>query len=136
MKLADTMKIVVTIARLLLGAVFVVFGLNLFLNFLPQGPMPVGVAGEYFGLMAGTHYLQVVAVFEVIPGLFLLFNRYVPLALAVLAPVIFNILVVHTVIGPGGLHLLLAIIVALLWALVVHQHRSTFDIFFQKRSEA
>jgi hypothetical protein len=135
MKLAATMKIVVTIARVLLGAVFVFFGLNLFLNFLPHGPMPAGVAGVFFGVMASTHYLQVVAVFQVIPGLFLLFNRYVPMALAILAPVIFNILVVHTVIGPGGLHLLLAIIVALLWALVAHRHRAAFDVFFQKRAE-
>jgi glycerol-3-phosphate acyltransferase PlsY len=107
--------------------------LNLYLHFIPMGPMPTGVAGQYFGVMASTHYLYVVAVFQVIPGLFLLFNRYVPLGLAVLAPVIFNILVVHVLIGPSGVNLLLAVIVALLWVLVYHRHRSAFRGLFQKR---
>jgi hypothetical protein len=132
MKLAATMKIVVMIARLLMGAVFVFFGMNLFLNFL-HAPMPTGVAGEFFGVMASTHYLWVVAVFQVIPGLFLLFNRYVVLALALLAPVVFNILVVHILIAPSGL--LVAVIVAMLWMLVFHRHRSAFSGLLQKRTE-
>jgi len=126
------MKIVVMIARLLMGAVFVFFGMNLFLNFL-HAPMPTGVAGEFFGVMASTHYLWVVAVFQVIPGLFLLFNRYVVLALALLAPVVFNILVVHILIAPSGL--LVAVIVAMLWMLVFHRHRSAFSGLLQKRTE-
>ena len=133
MKLAATMKIAATIARLLLGAIFVVFGMNLFLHFLPMGPMPTGPAEEFFGALTSTPYIQVIAVFQVIPGLFLLFNRYVPLGLAVLAPVIFNILVVHVLIGPSGVNLLLAVIVALLWVLVYHRHRSAFRGLFQKR---
>ncbi len=132
MKLAATMKIAVTIARLLLGAVFVVFGLNMFLHFLHM-PMPTGVAGEFFGVLTSTHYIQVIAVFNVVPGLFLLFNRYVVLGLALLAPVIFNILVFHITMAPGGL--LLAVIVALLWMLVYHRHRSSFKGLFQKRTE-
>jgi len=132
MKLAATMKIVVMIARLLMGAVFVFFGMNLSLNFL-HAPMPTGVAGEFFGVMASTHYLWVVAVFQVIPGLFLLFNRYVVLALALLAPVVFNILVVHILIAPSGL--LVAVIVAMLWMLVFHRHRSAFSGLLQKRTE-
>ncbi len=132
MKLAATMKIAVTIARLLLGAVFVVFGLNMFLHFLHM-PMPTGVAGEFFGVLTSTHYIQVIAVFNVVPGLFLLFNRYVVLGLALLAPVIFNILVFHILMAPSGL--LLAVIVALLWMLVYHRHRSAFKGLFQKRTE-
>jgi uncharacterized membrane protein YphA (DoxX/SURF4 family) len=132
MKLAATMKVVATIARLLLGAVFVVYGMNLYLHFLPM-QMPTGVALEFLGALASTHYLYVIAVFEVIPGLFLLFNRYVPLALALLAPVIFNILVFHTLMDPSGL--LLAVLVALLWVLVYHRHRSAFLGLFQKRAE-
>ncbi len=132
MKLTATMKIAATIARLLLGAVFVVFGLNMFLHFLHM-PMPTGVAGEFFGVLTSTHYIQVIAVFNVVPGLFLLFNRYVVLGLALLAPVIFNILVFHILMAPSGL--LLAVIVALLWMLVYHRHRSAFKGLFQKRTE-
>lgn len=129
MKFAATMKIVVMIARLLLGAVFVVFGLNVYLHFLHM-PMPTGVALEFLGVLASTHFLQFVAAFQVIPGLFLLFNRYVPLGLALLAPVIFNILLFHILMAPSGL--LLAVIVALLWVLVYHRHRSAFSGLFQK----
>ena len=120
MKLAATMKIVVMIARLLLGAIFVVFGMNVYLHFLPM-QMPTGVALEFLGALASTHYLYVIAVFEVIPGLFLLFNRFVVLGLALLAPVVFNILVFHILMAPSGL--LLAVIVAMLWMLVFHRHR-------------
>lgn len=133
MKLAATMKIAVMIARLLLGAIFVVFGMNLFLHFLRMGPVPAGPATDFLGALASTHFLYVVAVFQVVPGLFLLFNRYVVLGLALLAPVIFNILVFHIVMDPGGL--LLAVIVALLWMLVFHRHRSAFSGLLQKRTE-
>jgi hypothetical protein len=71
-------------------------------------------------------------VFEVIPGLLLLFNRYVPLALALLVPVIFNILVFHILMAPSGAPL--AIIVAMLWMLVFHRHRSAFAGLAQRRS--
>lgn len=132
MNLAATMKIIVMIARLLLGAVFVFFGMNLFLNFL-HAPMPTGVAGAFAGALASTHYIQVVAVFQVIPGLMLLFNRYVPLGLAVLAPVIFNILLFHILMAPSGAPV--AIIVAMLWMLVFHRNRSAFRGVFQRRTE-
>jgi len=133
MKLAATMKIVAMIARLLLGVIFVVFGMNIFLHFIPMGPMPAGPAADFLGAMASTHYLYVIAVFEVFPGLFLLFNRFVVLGLALLAPVIFNILVFHILMAPSGL--LLAVVVALLWMLVFHQHRSAYKSLLQKRAE-
>jgi hypothetical protein len=133
MKLAATMKIAATIARLLLGAIFVVFGMNLFLHFLPMGPMPTGPAEEFFGALTSTPYIQVIAVFQVIPGLFLLFNRFVVLGLALLAPVVFNILVFHILMAPSGA--LLAVIVAMLWMLVFHRHRSAFSGLLQKRAE-
>jgi hypothetical protein len=132
MKLAATMKIVVMIARLLLGAAFVFFGMNVYLHFIPM-QMPTGVALEFLGALASTHFFYVIAVFEVIPGLLLLFNRYVALGLALLAPVIFNILVFHILMAPSGA--LLAVIVALLWMLVFHQHRSAFKGLLQKRAE-
>ena len=50
------MKIVTLIARVLLGLVFVVFGFNKFVMFIPAGPMPVGAAGEFTKLLMSTHY--------------------------------------------------------------------------------
>ena len=74
------MKILVLIARLLLGLVSVVFGLNGFLNFLSMGPMPTGLAGQFMGALVLSHYYWVVAALQIIGGVLLLVNRFVPLA--------------------------------------------------------
>ena len=73
------MKIVILIARLLLGLIFVVFGLNGFLNFLSMGPMPTGLAGQFVGALILSHYFWVVAALQIIGGVLLLVNRFVPL---------------------------------------------------------
>jgi putative oxidoreductase len=127
------MKIAATIARLVLGLVFLVFGLNLFLHFLPMGPLPAGPAGQFFGAQAATHYMYVVAVFQVVPAILLLINRYVPLALALLAPVIVNIFLVHLLMAPSGLPL--AIVVTILWLVAAFRVRSAFLGLFQQRVE-
>ena len=96
------MKTASTIARFLGGVIFLVFGLNGFLNFIPLPP-PGGIAGQFMGALYASHYLWVIFAFQVIAGVLLLANRYVPLAVAVLAPVIVNILTFHAL---GGEHLL------------------------------
>ena len=95
------MKIVTLIARILLGLVFLVFGLDKFYPFIPQGPMPAGVAGQFMGALFSTHYIMFVGVFETVGGLLMLINRYVPLALCLLAPVIVNILLVGLLMTHG-----------------------------------
>ena len=67
------MKIAATIARYLLGLIFLVFGLNKFFNFIPSGPMPTGVTGQFMGVMIGTKYIMMVGLFETVGGLLLLF---------------------------------------------------------------
>src|SRR6266550_1146311 len=81
------MKTVSVIARYLAGVIFLVFGLNGFLNFIPLPP-PGGIAGQFMGALYASHYLWVIFAFQVIAAVLLLVNRYVPLAVAVLAPVI------------------------------------------------
>src|ERR1700674_2634694 len=88
------MRTVSAIARYLAGVVFLVFGLNGFLNFIPLPP-PGGPAGQFMGALYGSHYLWVIFAFQVIAAVLLLINRYVPLAVAILAPVIVNILTFH-----------------------------------------
>jgi len=73
------MKIPGIIARYPLGLIFV-FGLNGFLHFIPASP-PAGVAGQFFGALYVSHYLPVIFLLLLIPGIFLLLNRFVPLAL-------------------------------------------------------
>ncbi|HVC48279.1 MAG TPA: hypothetical protein VND90_13630 [Terracidiphilus sp.] len=125
------MKIAATIARYLLGLIFLVFGLNHYLNFIPMGPMPTGLAGQFTVALLQSHYIYVVAVFEVVPAILLLVNRYVPLALTLLGPVIFNILLVGILLTRQALPI--AILVTLLWFLVFFGVRSAFAGLFQRR---
>src|ERR1700761_3740831 len=122
------MRIASLVARYLAGVIFLVFGLNGFLHFIPLPP-PEGVAGQFMGALYVTHYLWVIFAFQVIAGALLLINRYVPLALAILAPVIVNILVFHITMAPSGLPL--ALFVAVLWAAVFIEVRPAFSGLFQ-----
>jgi uncharacterized membrane protein YphA (DoxX/SURF4 family) len=74
------MKVAALIARLLLGLVFLVFGLNGFLNFLPL-PALTGLAGQFIDVLAASHFMVFVFTVEMLGGLLLLVNRFVPLAL-------------------------------------------------------
>src|SRR3954463_11712747 len=99
------MKKLSAVARVLLGFLFVVFGLNGFLNFIPLGPMPAGLAGQFTAALVESHYMSVVLLVELAAGVLLLVNRYVPLGLTLLAPVIVNILLFHLFMAPSGLPL-------------------------------
>src|SRR6267378_2840509 len=126
------MKIVTTIARLLLGLVFVVFGLNGFLNFISMGPMPSGLAGQFIGALALSHYFWVVAALQVAGGALLLVNRFVPLGLVLLGPVIVNIVLYHVFLNPSGIAL--AVVVVILWLIVFYGHRQYFSGIFAQRT--
>jgi len=126
------MRIVALIARILLGLVFFVFGLNGFLQFMPMGPMPTGLAGQFVGALFQSHYFWVVAGLQVIGGALLLINRYVPLGLVLLGPVIVNILLYHLLLFPTGF--LMPIVVTVLWFIVFYTHRQNFSGIFAQRA--
>jgi putative oxidoreductase len=125
------MRIVALVARLLLGLVFFVFGLNGFLNFI-HAPLPTGLAGQYLNALIQSHYIFVVAAVQVIGGALLLVNRYVPLALTILGPMLVNILSYHVFLNLTGLPL--ALVVILLWAILAWRHRQAFAGIFVQRS--
>ena len=127
------MKTASTIARYLSGVIFLVFGLNGFLHFIPLPP-PSGVAGQFMGALFVSHYLTLIFALQVIGGVLLLANRYVPLALAILAPVIVNILSFHALMAPSGLPL--ALFVTVLWALVFVHVRTAFAALFRAHFQA
>jgi putative oxidoreductase len=118
------------IAQYLVGVIFLVVGLNGFLNFIPLPP-PGGIAGQFMGALYASHYLWVIFAFQVVAAVLLLVNRYVPLAVAVLAPVIVNILSFHALMAPIGLPL--AFFVAVLWAAIFVDVRPAFTGLFQSR---
>ena len=124
------MKIASLIARYLLGLLFVVFGLNGFLHFIPMA-MPDGTAGQFLGAIFVSRFYVVLYVLEVVPAIMLLVGRYVPLALVLLGPVIVNIFLYHAFMQPSGLPL--AIIVVVLWVLVAAGVRSAFRGILQAR---
>ena len=126
------MKIAVLIARTLLGLLFLVFGLNGFFHFIPMPP-PTGLAGQYMGALFVSHYLVVVFLLQVVGGALLLANRYVPLGLLLLGPVLVNILLFHIAFYPAGLPL--PLFLAVLEILLVYAYRASFAGIFAAKAE-
>ena len=122
-----TMKIVTLAARILLGLMFLVFGLNGFLHFIHQPP-PTGLALQYFMVLSASHIMVVVFLLQVIGGALLLVNRFVPLALVLLGPVIVNILLFHITMEPAGLPP--GLVALVLWLIVFYSVRSVFAGIF------
>lgn len=125
------MKITALIARCLLGLVFFVFGLNGFLHFIPVPPPKEPLAGQYLGALAVSHYFVVIYLLQLVPGALLLANRFVPLALTLLAPVLANIVFFHAFMAPEGLPLPLGL--SVLWLIVAFYYRDAFLGLFQAR---
>jgi len=125
------MKIVVAIARILLGLIFAFFGSNILFHFLPTPPMPPGPLKDFNDIMQSTHYILMVGFFQVLGGLLLLINRYVPLALTILAAMIVNILTTHLLVMHGGFPI--PILVVILWFLVFWHARAAFSGIFQAK---
>src|SRR5258708_1818689 len=98
-------------ARLSLGLVFAVFGLNGFLNFLPTPSGTPEAALAFAGALVKTGYMfPLIKGTEVLVAVLLLSNLFVPLALALIAPVIVNIVVFHAALAPSGLGLALVLL--------------------------
>ena len=126
------MKIAALIARILLGLIFLVFGLNGFLQFIPVGTLPPGLAGQFFSVLLQSHYVYFVSFFQLAGGVLLLANRYVPLGLTLLGPVIANILAYHLFLDHQGLPL--ALVVLILWCVLAFRNRRHFAGLFVQRT--
>jgi uncharacterized membrane protein YphA (DoxX/SURF4 family) len=115
-----------TVARILFGLMFFVFGLNGFLNFIPppSTPMPERAVAFGMALMQTGYMFPLIKGTEVLAGLLLLSNRFVPLALLLLAPVVVNIVAFHAFLAPDGI--VIAGVHAALVAYVAWAHRRSF----------
>lgn len=125
------MKIVELIVRTLLGLVFVVFGLNGFLNFM-KGDLPPGLPGQFLGALVQSHYILAVCVIFIIGGLLLVINRYVILGLVLLAPIIVNILLYHAFMAPSSIGM--GLVVTLFWCFLAFYHRRHLASLFVQRT--
>lgn len=122
-----------TAARILLGLIFTVFGLNGFLNFLPMPPMP-DAAGTFLGALVGSGYLMaLVKGTEVAVGLLLLSNRFVPLALTVIAPIVLNIVLFHAFLAPAGM--VVPLVVLALELFLAWSYRDAFAPMLKAKNE-
>jgi putative oxidoreductase len=119
------MKIAAMIARILLGLIFLIFGANGFFHFLPMPPMPPSDAATFATILMKTHYMPIVSAIQMIGGALLLINKFVPLGLTLLGPVIVNIFLFHALMAPSGLPL--AMVVIVLWAVDFWYYKKAFD---------
>lgn len=120
------MRYITILARILMGLVFLVFGLNGFFHFIPQpkDAMPAG-AMDFFGALMKTHYMiPLIFATQTLAGVLLLLNRFVPLALALIAPVVVNIISFHLFLAPSGIPL--AAVVLILELFLAWSYRKAF----------
>jgi uncharacterized membrane protein YphA (DoxX/SURF4 family) len=128
------MKTVYLIARIGLGVIFGLLGVNGFVPFLPIPPTIPPVAATFFGAMVVSHYSYFVFAAQVIAGLLVLFNRYVPLAIVTLAAVLANVWAFHITMWPAAIFPM-PIIATVLWFTVAWSIRSSFAPLFAKKVE-
>jgi uncharacterized membrane protein YphA (DoxX/SURF4 family) len=120
------MKVATIIARVLLGLIFVVFGSNAFLHFLPMPPLPQGITGEYLHAFFASGYVYAIGGLQVIGGLLLLIGRFVPLGLTILGAIIVNIWLFHILMAPELGGMVPALIVLILEVFLVLRYREAF----------
>lgn len=125
------MNLAATVSRILLGLVFFAAGLSGFLLIAHPPAPPPGLAGQFQDVFFQSRWVLFVDGVELIGGILLLANRYVPLALTALAAVIANIIVFHLTMAPIGLPI--AAIITALWAVVASRHRASFAPLFMHK---
>jgi putative oxidoreductase len=126
------MKIATVIARYLMGLIFTVFGLNGFFNFIPATSMPP-LATQFFTVLVTSHFMVPIFLLQLASGLLFLSNRYVPLALTLIGPIIFNILLFHITMNPSGI--VPGAIATVCWAIVFASVRPAFAGIFRQHSQ-
>ncbi len=117
------MRLTSTISRILLGLIFTIFGLNGFLHFIPSPPLD-GLVLQFLTVLLASHFYVLIFGVQLVCGVLLLVNQYVPLALVTLAAVLANILTFHITMQPQGLPP--ALIAVVLWILTALPLRAQF----------
>ena len=125
------MKMTAIIARYLMGLIFIVFGLNGFLNFIPQPPPSNPLTVQFFVSVSQSHFAAFFFAIQLLGGLLLISGYFVPLALTLLAAELYNILAFHLMFSPATIAP--ALVTSVLWVLVFLEHRESFNGIFRAR---
>ncbi len=97
------MKTLTVISRIVLGAIYVIFGLDYFLHFIPYQPAHTGAAAALKNGLIATGYLYpMMKWIQIVGGLSLIINRYAPFSAVVLFPISLNVFLFHTILVPSG----------------------------------
>ena len=97
------MKVAVFISRIVLGFLYLVFGLDYFFHFIPYQPLHTGKTGAFIAGLKGVGYFYpMIKTIQIAGGLSLLFNSYAPFFAVVLFPISLNVLLFHTILVPSG----------------------------------
>jgi putative oxidoreductase len=121
------MKIAVLIARVLLGLVFFIFGINMFHPFMPM-QTPPGDAGAFSTLLFTHNWFLFLGVLYIIGGFLLIIGRYVPIGLVILGPIVVNILLFHATFAPEGI--VPGLVCAALELFLIYAYRAAFQGIF------
>ena len=120
-------------ARILLGLVYFVFGLNFFLHFIPTPPPAGGVADAFLGgLFQSGYFFPMLKVIEVVLGALLLVGIFVPLSLVILMPISINILLFHAFLTPGNS--LMGIVIVLVHIYLAWSYRDYYKPLFAPKT--
>ncbi len=125
------MKILTAVIRLLLGLVFVVFGANAFLGFMPMPELPHNATGDFLNAIFRSGYIYGIGACQVAGGFLLLIGRFIPLGLTILGPIVVNIVLFHIFLDPKGM--VVALVVLVLWLFLMWRWRSAFAGLFRSR---
>ena len=127
------MKITFAVIRLLLGLAFCTFGLNGFMHFI-KAPAPTGLAGQFANAMNSSSFYVLSFAVQLLAGLLLLLNRFVPFAVVLLGATIANILMFHIAMQPEGI--VPGLVLLVLWCVVAYQNRSQLRFLFSSTAPA
>ncbi len=110
-------------ARWLTGVIFLVFGANKFLNFIPMPEPPPAELAVFQGFMASKYLMPLIGLVEIVAGLLFIINRYVALGLVIIAPIVVNIVLFHAFLGPEGLPMGIFLLVATGFLFLFHKEK-------------
>lgn len=126
------MKIAVIIIRSLVGLLFIFSSLVYFLELVPVPPLEGNMKMFNDGLTASGYFMTLLKVTELVCGVALVSGFFVPLALVIIAPVVINIFLVHSLLAPEGLPI--AVVLTLFTAFLAYAYRKSYTPLFVPRA--